>query len=74
MSSKLTGVVLSIKMQDTLVVSVERTIRHSRYDKVIRKTTKFYVHAPQHNIAAGDTVNFKECKPLSKLKKWVLVT
>ncbi|MDR1941300.1 MAG: 30S ribosomal protein S17 [Endomicrobium sp.] len=68
-----TGVVVSDKSSKTRLVSVERTYRHSLYDRVLRSKNKFAVHDEQNASKAGDTVKIMECRPFSKTKRWVLV-
>jgi small subunit ribosomal protein S17 len=68
-----TGVVVSDKSNKTRLVSVERTYRHSLYDRVIRSKSKFAVHDEGNISKAGDTVKIMECRPLSKTKRWTLV-
>ena len=68
-----TGVVVSDKSSKTRLVSVERTYRHSLYDRVIRSKSKFAVHDEQNASKLGDTVKIMECRPLSKTKRWVMV-
>lgn len=69
-----TGVVVSNRMQKTLVVAVTRTKVHPLYRKRYTVTRRFHVHDEKggHNI--GDTVLFQECRPLSKLKRWRVIT
>jgi small subunit ribosomal protein S17 len=67
------GVVVSNKMQKTVVVSVERTIRHPRYDKVIARRKKFYAHHEGEPLEIGAEVKIMETRPLSKLKRWLVV-
>jgi len=70
---ELIGVVVSDKMDKTIVVKVERLVRHPLYKKVIRKHKKYKVH-DEHNIAkVGDKVRIMETRPLSKEKRWRLV-
>ncbi len=69
----LVGKVLSNKMQKTIVVMVERTVRHPKYNKIIRKRTKLHVHDENQVCNIGNTVRIRECRPLSKLKSWELV-
>ncbi|WP_343126494.1 30S ribosomal protein S17 [Buchnera aphidicola] len=76
MSSKknvLEGVVISNKMQKTVVVIVNRRIKHSVYKKIVQKRTKFYVHDEENICMIGDLVKIFECRPLSKLKSWKLL-
>lgn len=68
-----TGVVVSDKSDKTRMVSVERTYRHSLYDRVIRSKRKFAVHDEKNVSRVGDTVKIMECRPLSKTKRWVMV-
>ena len=63
------GVVVSAKMQQTVVVAVERLVRHALYRKTIRKTSTFMAH-DELGAKAGDTVRIGETRPLSKLKRW----
>ncbi len=68
-----TGVVKSAKMQKTIVVAVERTMRHSLYNKIIKRTSKLYAHDPEGLAGEGDRVMVMETRPLSKTKRWRLV-
>jgi len=67
------GTVLSDKMNKTIVVGVERKIRHPLYQKYIKKTTKFMVHDEENQCRIGDFVRIMETRPLSKRKRWRLV-
>jgi small subunit ribosomal protein S17 len=67
------GVVVSDKTDKTRQVSVERTYRHSLYDRVLRSKSKFAVHDEKNISHVGDTVKIMESRPLSKTKRWVLV-
>jgi len=67
------GVVVSDKMDKTVVVAVDRLIRHPLYKKVIRKTSKFYAHDEKNECRIGDIVEIMETRPLSKLKRWRVV-
>lgn len=69
----LQGVVVSNKMDKTLVVKVDRRVQHSVYKKIITKSTKYHVHDPENKCAIGDNVVIKECRPISKTKSWELV-
>ena len=64
------GVVVSDKMQKTVVVSVERIFAHPRYGKRIRRTTRFLAHDEKGQCQMGDVVAITETRPLSKLKRW----
>ncbi|MFH1723424.1 MAG: 30S ribosomal protein S17 [Elusimicrobiota bacterium] len=67
------GVVLSDKADKTRVVSVERRTRHPRYEKVIQKRAKFYVHDEKNESQKGDLIEIMGTRPLSKLKRWRFV-
>ena len=65
-----TGVVVSDKMDKTVVVRVERTVAHPLYKKVLRRRKKYQAHDETNVCALGDTVLIEECRPLSKHKHW----
>lgn len=69
------GIVVSNKMQKTVIVRVERTMRHPQYDKVIKVGKKYYAHYdnPEKPLKEGDAVTIQETRPLSKLKRWRVV-
>jgi len=67
------GVVTSNKMTKSIVVSVERKVKHPKYGKFIKKTTKFMAHDEANACSIGDTVKIMETRPLSKNKCWRLV-
>ncbi len=67
------GVVTSDKMQKSIVVAVERKVKHPKYGKFINRTTKFTAHDEENTCKIGDTVRIMEIKPMSKNKKWRLV-
>lgn len=67
------GVVTSDKMNKTIVVSVERKIKHPLYGKFIKNTTKFMAHDEKDECGIGDTVKIMETRPLSKSKRWRLI-
>lgn len=67
------GVVTSNKMDKTIVVSVERKVKHPKYGKFVKRTKKFYAHDEKTECGIGDTVRIMETRPLSKLKNWRLV-
>src|SRR6478672_6404646 len=67
------GVVVSDKMTKTIVVEVERRVPHLQFKKIVRKTTKFYAHDEEEKAKIGDKVLIQESRPLSKLKRWVLL-
>ena len=64
------GKVVSEKMNKTIVVAVERTVKHRLYKKYIKRTTKLYVHDEKNDAHEGDTVRVVETRPISKLKCW----
>jgi small subunit ribosomal protein S17 len=65
-----TGVVVSNKMQKTVVVAVENLVKHGMYQKYIKRTSKFLAHSEQQDINVGDRVVIEETRPLSKRKRW----
>jgi small subunit ribosomal protein S17 len=65
-----TGVVVSNKMQKTVVVAVENLVKHGMYQKYIKRTSKFLAHSEQPDINIGDRVIIEETRPLSKRKRW----
>jgi small subunit ribosomal protein S17 len=67
------GVVVSNKMQKTVVVKVERTFRHPIYGKVITRGKKYYAHNEAAPLQVGDEVKIMETRPISKLKRWRVV-
>lgn len=68
----LTGKVVSAKMDKTIVVLVERFVKHPRYGKFVRSSIKVHAHDAENKCNLGDVVVVSESKPLSKTKKWVL--
>jgi small subunit ribosomal protein S17 len=70
--SQLTGTVVSDKMEKTVVVSVERQVRHDVYGKSQRQTSKFVAHNENNSAKLGDTVAIAESRPLSRRKRWVV--
>ena len=66
----LQGVVVSDKMDKTVVVKVERRIMHPVYKKFIRRSKKYAAHDELNACKTGDTVRIRECRPLSKSKRW----
>ncbi len=67
------GTVVSNKMDKTVTVSVERTILHPRYSKVIRRVKKYYAHDEKGELQVGQKVRIRETRPLSKMKRWIVV-
>lgn len=70
--SKVQGVVTSDKMDQTVVVAVERQVRHGVYGKIQRRTSKFMAHNEGNAARAGDLVEIVECRPLSRRKRWMV--
>jgi small subunit ribosomal protein S17 len=66
------GIVISDKMNSTLVVAVNERVRHARYGKTVQRTKKLYVHDEKNEAKVGDKVRVQETRPLSKLKRWRL--
>ena len=71
---QLVGNVIPSKMDKTVVVQVARRFPHSVYQKFVTRTKKYYAHDPQGKCSPGDIVRIEESKPLSKLKRWRVVT
>jgi small subunit ribosomal protein S17 len=69
---ELVGIVTSAKMEKTIVVKVARLVRHRIYQRVIKKTKKFYAHDEEREARVGDRVRIVSTRPLSKLKRWRL--
>ncbi len=67
------GVVSSNKMDKSIVVTVERKVKHPLYGKFVKKSTKFHAHDEKNECSIGDTVRIMETRPLSKTKRWRLV-
>ncbi|MNE08029.1 30S ribosomal protein S17 [compost metagenome] len=67
------GTDTSDKMEKSIVVSVERKVKHPKYGKFVKKTTKFVAHDENNDCNIGDTVKIMETRPLSKNKNWRLV-
>lgn len=67
------GTVISTKMHKTVTVNVERTISHPRYKKVVRRGKKYYAHSEKEDLKVGQRVRIQETRPLSKLKRWIVV-
>ena len=67
------GTVTSNKMEKSIVVSVERKVKHPKYGKFVNKTSTFVAHDENNECSIGDTVKIVETRPLSKSKCWRLV-
>ena len=66
----LTGTIVSDKGDKTVVVLVERKVKHPLYGKIIRLSKKYHAHDEANVFKAGETVRIEECRPVSKLKSW----
>jgi len=66
----LTGTIVSDKGDKTVVVKVERKVKHALYGKIIRRTKKYHAHDEGNEFKAGETVRIEETAPISKLKTW----
>lgn len=69
----LSGKVISNKMNKSVIVSIQRLIKHPLYKKFIKKTTKLCVHDENNQCKVGDVVEIRESRPISKTKSWILV-
>ena len=67
------GIVISNKMQKTIVVKIEKRYPHPMYSKTLIKTKKYLAHDEQESCKIGDQVLLQECRPLSKKKRWKLI-
>ena len=67
------GIVISTKMQKTIVIKVENRYPHPLYSKTLIKTKKYLAHDESEKCSIGDQVLVEECRPLSKRKRWKLV-
>ena len=65
-----TGIVISDSMDKTIIVAVERMVQHSRYKRIVRRTSKFYAHDEENTCVKGDRVILVETRPMSKSKRW----
>jgi small subunit ribosomal protein S17 len=66
------GLVVSTKMEKTIVVEIEMRKAHPKYKRVLKSNKKFYAHDEQNSARLGDMVRVRETRPLSKLKRWSL--
>jgi small subunit ribosomal protein S17 len=69
----LQGVVVSDKQDKTIVVKVERRFTHPLLKKTVRRSKKFHAHDENNRSKVGDTVSIEETRPVSKLKRWIVV-
>jgi len=67
------GTVVSNKMKKTVVVKVEKVLRHPKFEKVVLRNKKYYAHTEDDNLQVGQRVTIVETRPLSKLKRWRVV-
>ncbi len=70
---EIVGKVVSNKMDKSIVVTVERKMKHPKYPKFVKKTSKFYAHDEKNECNINDIVKLMETRPLSKSKRWRLV-
>ena len=70
----LQGTVVSAGNEKTIVVNVERRVRHSLYKKTITRSSKFHAHDENNDFKIGDKVKIIECRPISKKKSWTVLT
>ena len=70
----LTGKVVSAKTAKTIAVEIPRVLKHARYGKYIRRTTRLLAHDESGQAREGDTVTIAQCRPVSKRKAWALVS
>ena len=70
---QLVGDVVSDSMDKTVVVKVERRFPHPTYKKYVTKSKKYYAHDPENKCNTGDIVRILESKPISRLKRWVVL-
>ena len=69
----LTGTVVSDKTDKTVVVKVERKVKHPLYGKIIRRSKKYHAHDEANAFKSGEVVRIEECAPISKLKTWKVI-
>lgn len=67
------GTVVSDKMDKTIVIRIERTLKHPMYGRIVKQFTKLYAHDEKNEAGIGDRVKIMETRPLSALKRWRLV-
>ncbi len=71
--SKVTGKVISNRMDKSATVLIERKVKHPVYGKYIRRSTKLHIHDAENACREGDVVTIEQCRPLSRTKSWRLV-
>jgi small subunit ribosomal protein S17 len=67
------GVVIGNKMNKTVIVKVDTTMKHPVYEKIITRYKKYYAHDESNSLQVGDAVTIEEVRPISKLKRWRVV-
>lgn len=67
------GIVVSDKMDQSIMVRVDRTMRHPLYKKIIRRSNKYMAHDQENKCQVGDVVRIMECRPISRRKRWRLM-
>ncbi len=70
---RIEGTVVGDKMSKTITVLVERTYKHAKYKKYVRKTARYHAHDEKGEAHVGDRVEIMACRPMSRLKRWLLV-
>lgn len=70
---KLQGLVVSDKMDKTVVVEIVRMKKHPKYKKFFKHTSRFKAHNPENTYHTGDKIIMEECRPLSKDKRWIVI-
>ena len=68
-----TGMVTSSSRDKTITVLIERIVKHPRYKKILKRSTKLQAHDESNECQDGDLVRIKECRPISKTKSWTLI-
>ena len=71
---QLTGLVISDKADKTITVKIERKVKHPTYSKIMKRSTKVHAHDEGNSAKIGDIVTVQECRPISKLKTWKLIS
>jgi small subunit ribosomal protein S17 len=69
----LTGIIVSDKPEKTVVVKVERRVKHPLYGKIVKRSKKYHAHDEGNEFKAGETVRIEETRPISKLKTWTVI-
>ena len=70
----LNGKIVSNKSNKTVVVEISRKVKHKLYKKMVKKNKKFHAHIEDNNFNIGDNVSIEETKPISKLKRWKVIS